>query len=168
MEHKAYAFDWPRFEFDLLPMLVEALFRNETAELETFIDQHLAELTDPDEGEPLSGDWRERLENRDVHEYGDFALTRYYDPTDCWGIGYEWTRLNDELLIAAATAMLGFGVGTEGNWFDPGRYGSYFQTPEQVWESLAILQAHTCPDLARYLRLLERCVAEKRGVYVTF
>src|SRR5262249_8215566 len=95
MEHKAYAFDWSRFEFDLHPLLAEALTTNGTTELQAFIDQHLAELTDPYEGESLSADWRETLGNRDVHEYGDYALTRFYDPADCWGIGYEWARLSD-------------------------------------------------------------------------
>jgi hypothetical protein len=38
MEHKAYAFDWTRFEFELRPLLVEALTANETFGLEAFID----------------------------------------------------------------------------------------------------------------------------------
>jgi hypothetical protein len=168
MEHKAYAFDWLQFDLNLHPLLVEALTANDTAQLEAFIDQHLDELTDPYEGKPLSADWRDTLGNRDVHECGDYALTRYYDPADCWGIGYEWTRLRDELPEPAANAMLGFAVGPAENFFDPGRYGSYFQTPRGVRGSLAELQPHGCQQLARYLELLERCVAERRGVYVTF
>jgi hypothetical protein len=121
-EHKAYAFDWTRFEFELHPLLVEALTTDETAKLEAFIDQHLVELTDPYEGEPLSTDWRDTLENRDVHEYGDYALTRYYDPADNWGIGYAWTQLSDELPEPAANAMLGFAIGPAKNLFNPGRY----------------------------------------------
>jgi hypothetical protein len=168
MEHKAYAFDWSRFEFDLHPLLVDALAAHDTTGLEAYIDQHLADLTDPYEGEPLSANWRDTLENRDVHEYGDYALTRFYDPSDGWGIGYEWARLSEELPEPAATAMLGFPVGPQENLFDPGRYGSYFQTPRRVRESLVALQPHGCPALARYLELLERCVGERRGVYVTF
>ena len=64
--------------------------------------------------------------------------------------------------------MLGFPVGLSGRLFDPGRYGSYFQTPRQVRESLSVLKSHVCPELAGYLELLERCVGEGRGVYVTF
>jgi hypothetical protein len=168
MEHKAYAFDWSAFEFDLHPMLVAALTAKNTAALAAYIDEHLAELTDPYEGEPLSADWRDTLENRDVHEYGDYALTRFYDPADCWGIGYEWSRLSDELPTPAANALLGSPVGPDKNLFDSGRLGSYFQSPKRVRESLGALQPHTCPDLARYLELLERCVAERHGVYVTF
>lgn len=168
MEHKAYAFDWSRFEFDLHPLLVEALTANDTSGLEVFIEQQLAELTDPYEGESLPADWRDTLENRDVHEYGDYALTRFYDPADCWGVGYEWARLSDELPEPAANALLGFRVGPAENLFDPGRYGSYFQTSARVRESLAALQPHACPELAEYLGLLERCAGEQRGVYVTF
>ena len=168
IEHKAYAFDWSRFEFELHPLLMEALTSNSTVALEEYIDQHMAELTDPYEGQPLSPDWRDNLENRDVHEYGDYALTRYYDPADCWGVGCEWARLSDELPEPAADAMLGFPVGPADKLFDPGRYGSYFQTPQGVRESLAALWPHACLDLARFLELLERCVAFQRGVYVTF
>jgi hypothetical protein len=168
MEHKAYAFDWSRFEIDLLPLLVEALIRDDTEVLEAFIDRSLAELTDPYEGEPLSLDWRDTLGNRDVHEFGDYALTRFYNPADNWGIGYAWARLSDRLPEAAANALLGFAVGPMENLFDPGRYGSYFQNPRRVRESLEVLQPHACSELARYLALLERCVAEQLGVYVTF
>lgn len=168
MEHRAYAFDWLRFESDLYLLLVGALAANDPIELEAYIDQHLDELTDPYEGEPLSPDWRDTLENRDVHEYGDYALTRFYAPAVCRGIGYEWARLSDELPAPAAKALLGFPVGPGDNRFDPGRYGSYFQTPGGVRESLAVLQAHACPALAEYLWLLEQCAAEGRGVYVTF
>jgi hypothetical protein len=168
MEHKAYAFDWTRFEFDLNPLLVQALTDDDPAELEAYIDEHLAELTDPYEGEPLPADWRDALENRDVHEYGDYALTRFYDSADCWGVGYEWARLSEELPEPAANAMLGLTVGPPERLFDPGRYGSYFQTPRRVGESLAALQPHACRELAGYLKLLERCAGGGRGVYVTF
>jgi hypothetical protein len=168
MEHKAFAFDWSQYETDLHTLLVEALTSGDTAKLEAFIDRHLGELTDPYEGEPLSEDWRTTLGNRDVHNFGDYALTRFYDPTDDRGIGCEWARLSEDLPQKAGNAMLGFAVGPAENSFDPGRMGSYFQTPAQVQESLQMLQHHSCPALARYLELLEGCVAEQRGLYVTF
>jgi hypothetical protein len=168
MEHKAYAFDWSRFELDLHPLLVDALAADDPAGLEAYIDRHRAELTAPYEGEPLSADWREGLENRDVHEYGDYALTRFYDPADCWGVGFVWSQLSDVLPGPAADALLGCSLGPPDRLFDPGRYGSYFQTPDRVQESLAALLQHACLELARYLELLERCAGERRGVHVTF
>jgi hypothetical protein len=60
--------------------------------------------------------------------------------------------------------------------FDPGRYGSYFQTPRRVAGSLARVRG---PDLSwldehdrdfvrRFEVLLEECVAAGLGLYVTF
>lgn len=168
MEHKAYAFHWTEFNSDLHLLLVEALNANDTTELKTFIDQHLSELTDSYQGEPLTANWRDTMENRDVHEYGDYALTKFYDPADCFGLGYEWITLSKDLPEDAANALLGFPIGPVANLFDPGRYGSYFQTPEGVCESLTTLQSYACPELASYLGFLEGCVAKCRGVYVTF
>jgi hypothetical protein len=45
--------------------------------LGAFIDAHRIELRDPYEGEPLSEDWRSRLESGEVQELGDIALTQY-------------------------------------------------------------------------------------------
>jgi hypothetical protein len=89
MSHKAYTFDWRGFELDLRPLLENALVADNTGLLETFIDDHREVLTHPYEGEPLSDDWRAALENRDVHEYGDYALTRFYNPADGCGIAEE-------------------------------------------------------------------------------
>lgn len=168
MSHKAYAFDWQGFEFDLHPLLMAALATDDSTELATFIDGNRKTLSDPYEGEPLPEDWRAALENRDVHEYGDYALTRFYDPADECGIAEEWAEISERLPEAAATALLGFSVGPPERLFDPGRYGSYFQTPTQVRESLAVLKPLGVPELTRFVELLERCATEGRGVYVTF
>jgi hypothetical protein len=83
MSHKAYAFDWRGFELDLRPLLEDALVADKTGQLEKFIGDHRDVVTDsPYEGEPLSDDCRAALENRDIHEYVDHALTRFYDPAD--------------------------------------------------------------------------------------
>jgi hypothetical protein len=168
MSHKAYAFNWRGFELDLHPLLESALATDDVAELEAFIDDHRESLTDPYEGEPLLEDWKSALENRDVHEYGDYALTRFYDPADDCGIAEKWAEVSERLPEAAANALLGFSVGPSGRLFDPGRYGSYFQTPAQVRKSLGLLKPIGVPELARFVKLLERCAAEARGVYVTF
>ena len=163
MSHKAYAFDWHGFEFDLHPWLEAALAADNPAELESFIDDNRASVTDPYEGDPLPEDWRAGLENRDVHEFGDYALTRFYDPADDCGVGSAWMSISNQLPEAAANALLGFSVGPPGRLFDPGRYGSYFQTPAQVRESLAVLKPLDVPELARFVELLERCAAEGRA-----
>lgn len=168
MSHKAYAFDWRRFEFDLYPLVEDALAANDPAVLEAFIEAHRHALTDPYEGQPLPEDWRAVLENRDVHEYGDYALTRFYDPADECGIAEDWAEISHRLPTVAVDALHGFSIGPPDRLFDPGRYGSYFQTPDQVRESLAALTPLGLPELARFVELLERCVADGRGVYITF
>jgi len=68
------------------------------------------------------------------------------------------------------------GLGLPVNLFDSGRYGSYFQTPEQVAESLPRVRGFDLSWLdeqdrgfvRRFVRLLEECVAVGLGLYVTF
>jgi hypothetical protein len=168
MEHKAFAFDWPRFARGLRPILVRALAADDPAPLEAYIDRHRGQLTDPYLGEPLDPDWRDRLENGDVQELGDFALTRYYRPMRDRGLGHAWMTLSDELPAPAAAALLGVSIGDDGALFDPGRMGSYFQTPARVRRSLAALRGVRRPELRGFRRLLERCTADRLGVYVTF
>ncbi len=83
----------------------------------------------------------------------------------------------DDLLGAAdRAALLGVAIGPDENRFDPGRQGSYFQTPEEVVRSLArvrrfklsrFLDNHR-KSLRSFQTLLEECQAKGLGVYVTF
>jgi hypothetical protein len=168
MHHKAYTFDWTRFQCELQTLLVRALTVDGAPELEAFIDQHRELLTDPYEGEPLPENWRASLGNRDVHAYGDIALTLYYDPADDRGIGGEWIELSNKLSAPAAKALLGFPIGSPAQLFDPGRYGSYFQTPELVGGSLEVLRPLNLTELQSFVELFQRCQASGLGVYVTF
>ncbi len=168
MSHKAYAFDWHSFDCDLHRILIEALETNNSTDLEKYVDQNLNHVVDPYEGEPLTPNWRDSLGTPDIHEYGDYALTHFYDPIDDWGIGDEWLGLGLEFLESMEGAVLGFSVGPPNNLFDPGKYGSFFQTPEQVRESLSLLKPIQRPELASFLKLLKSCVRKRCGVYVTF
>src|SRR5262249_35436836 len=133
MSHKAFAFDWLAFERDELPeLLTRALGTGETAGLFAYIERNRGILKDPYEGDPLSEDWKDLLENHDVHEYADFALTRFYDPAAEHGLSYCWNEIDDALPKEYRGILLGNPFGPRDNRFDPGRYGSYFQTPEQV------------------------------------
>ena len=53
-----------------------ALRSGDCGQLVEFIELERAELTDPYEGEPLPPDWEQLLEQKDTHQYGDFALTK--------------------------------------------------------------------------------------------
>lgn len=168
MEHKAFAFNWDSFEQELYPTLVKALETGEVQEIINFIERNRKHLTDPYEGQPLDDRWQSPLANRDVHEYGDYALTKYYAPDEAAGVGEAWSDLSDELSTAATRALLGDTVGSTGNLFDPGRMGSYFQRPEQARASLNVLKSLDMPELADFCQLLSECVNKKLGVYITF
>lgn len=168
IEHKAFAFDWASFEQTLFPILTRALETGDVHELITFIDQNRAALTDPYEGMPLDDNWQNMLSNRDAHEYGDFALTMYYDPAAPCGLAYDWMALSDRLPARVNQALLGEVLGPEHNRFDPGRMGSYFQRLEQVRTSLEILNGENIPEMDEFRSLLTRCAASNQGVYITF
>ena len=168
MSHKAFAFDWNAFHGDFAPILRAALDANDVTELAEFIDQERDQLTDPYNGDPLSGDWRSMLEASDVQELADFALTRYYRVREDHGIGPRWLEVSESLPVAQSAALLGkpFGVGNQ--LFDPGRLGAYFQAPALVVQSLASLAVATGVQLRSFRELLAACAGRQLGVYVTF
>lgn len=110
MEHKAFAFDWLSFESELRPILEASLAGGTGESLCAFIDRHQRELVDPYEGKPIQGNWRSTLESGHVQELGDFALTKFYDPTEDYGLGAAWLRIDDSLPDAIRAALLGVGM----------------------------------------------------------
>lgn len=177
MSHKAYAFDWDAFQRDDLPRLLDrALATEDLAPLAAYIKRNRENLKDPYEGDPLADDWQNHLENRDVHEYGDFALTRFYDPAEDCGLGHCWNRIDRAIEEEDRDILLGLCLGPEHKRFDPGRYGSYFQPPGQVAQSLARLRGLDLSWLEErdkvlfrsFDGLLEECVDGGLGLYVTF
>jgi len=171
MWHKAYIFDWQAFERDpLYGLLLTALKTDDPADIARYIDIHRGEIKDPYEGESLGLDWQNMLENRDVNEYGDFALTRFYDPAKDRGIAGSWLGIDARLKGADRMALLGFVLGEPARAFDPGRQGSYFQTPDQVLDSLQRVErlSFQMGELQSFKQLLLDCTKHSRGLYVTF
>jgi hypothetical protein len=138
MDHKAFVFDYRSFELELKEILEAALDRNEIKDLNDFISANIIYLKDPDNEEHLSKNWRERLENyRYPHNYGDFALTKFYDPNENIGLGSDWPQIDGILAgeSKSCIALLGRPIGKNGNYFDPGKMGSYFQSLSMVSEN---------------------------------
>lgn len=135
MEHKAYEFDSDNFYNELFPVLEESLSKDENTNLYFFIKENLGYLTDPYEGEPLQEDWEELLETKKSQELGDFALTKYYKVTEDFGLGDIWLPLQEKLPQNIVNALLGTSI----SGFDPGGYGSYFQSSNQRIENVALL-----------------------------
>src|ERR1051326_1231389 len=99
MEHKAFLFDYDAFDGELRAILEGALLSGACGGLVSFINANLGDLRDPYEGEPLGADWETMIETQDAHQYGDFALTKYYDPTADMGLGGAWDNIQE--LIAS-------------------------------------------------------------------
>jgi len=176
MEHKAFRFDYQRFSDELESTLANAVTNNDPEPLEWFIEKNRSDLCDPNEGEKIPADWQSHTE-RDPQAYGDIALTQYYDPLDTIGLGYDWTEIFDILdkeLPGGKRLILGRACGTPGRYFDPGRYGSYFQSPLQVKNNLTVLNKLIAdkPVLAEKLRpvaeMLQKAAESDSGLYVTF
>lgn len=91
--HKAFVFDSDSFERELAPLLRLALTQDESKLLISFIETNRHSLRDPYEGGPLSPQLQSLLSSGDVQELGDFALTRYYQPTEDFGVAEDWSNL---------------------------------------------------------------------------
>jgi hypothetical protein len=176
-EHKAFVFDYITFIQELANILEMAIFSQNSRELIFFIENNLQYLKDPDSGEFLDLEWQEMIETKDVNECGDFALTKYYDPHQNVGLGYNWELLYDALqneLKTEISPLLGLPFGYDNNYFDPGKIGSYFQFPEQVKEnlerinSLSPYKKQNFPNIVVLEEMLSTALALEKGLYITF
>ena len=161
MEHKAFDFDWDEFEIALLPVFLSTLASNDSTGLLEFIELNLENITDPYEGDKLGKNWQVEISSYSIQEIADYALTKYYSVTEEFGLGNSWISQTDKLSKKEVDALLG----TSFKCFDPGCYGSYFQSLGQLNESIKILSNIKDPIVAQYVRDLS---GMKKGLYVTF
>jgi hypothetical protein len=177
MSHKAFVFDYRRFAEELRGLLLDALRSGDCEPIRSLIVEAPSAFRDPYEGEPLDSDWESLIATKDAHQYGDFALTKYYDPVDDIGVNGDWMELDDVLAEHGLSALLlGEPLGSRdaGGYFDPGKMGSYFQTESGVRENLLRLEQleRQHPDLVEKMRpvraMLERAVRAGHGIYATF
>jgi len=121
--HKAFAFSSESFAEELAPLLSQSLASRSTSLLEAFIERHISACSCPYDGEPLGPEWRELLEMGTTQELADFALTKYYEPTEDFGLGEAWGQVEATLLAPQRAALLGTALGPPDNLFDPGLQG---------------------------------------------
>jgi len=107
MSHKAYGLDWRLFEAIVRPVLEQALIDHEPSGLIALIEGDIDSFKDPYEGEALSTGWLSGLENGDVQEIADFALTKCYDPNANFGLSESWMQIDDALPGDPRNALLG-------------------------------------------------------------
>jgi hypothetical protein len=175
-DHKAFVFDYEAFANQLSGILKDALANSDIGALKGFIEDNKEFLKDPYEGEPLDDSWETMIETPDAHQYGDFALTKFYNPSDDIGLGDDWERL--EQLLEAETGkgamVLGTPFGPPGETFDPGKMGAYFQTEDEAQAHLQMLKnllkekPKLSDSLSAFIKMLEQAVEQKKGLYVAF
>jgi hypothetical protein len=175
MEHKAFLFDDNSFDRELRAPLENALLSGDCTELISFINENMRDLRDPYEGQPLDADWEAMLETQDPHQYGDFALTKYFDPIADIGLGAVWEKLQDLISndsVLTESPILGSIIGPEEDPFDPNKMGSYFQSAQQARRNhkylLNLAMKEQTEDLQKAIRMLDEAVVAKKGLYITF
>ncbi len=178
LDHKAFILDYDGFNTELKPLLETCLESGDFEEIRKFVSINRSSCTDPYEGEKLDNNWENMIEEKDVHQYGDFALTRYYSPTEDKGLSDEWELINKICLKVKGlkfSPVLGIPLGPNDNLFDPGKMGSYFQSFDNILESLSVLNNvrkeihHSVTDSYDcYIELLQAAIDQKKGLYVTF
>src|SRR5690242_7249687 len=106
MEHKAYVFDWDAFHDELSGTLYAALATGDAEPLVAYINARIGRIRDPYEGELLTDSWEGMVKIKDAHTYGDFAVTKFYDPGDNIGLGYQWQAIEHLLSSELRDASL--------------------------------------------------------------
>jgi len=161
MEHKAYQFDWNSFEKEFKDLLISSIRSDNKGALFSFIESNLSFITDPYEGESLNENWKEYLNSLSIQEVADHALTKYYSVQEEFGLNGEWLEINETLTQEEVNALLGFSYSD----FDPGCYGSYFQSKSLLNENIGILSNSKNKEIRSYLANLRNV---SKGLYVTF
>jgi hypothetical protein len=163
-DHKAYSFDWQSFSEEVLPWFPGALARGDCHAFRSFIFKNQNFCRDPYEGEPLGAGWEKQIDLNDVQQLADFALTKYYDPSESRGLADSWMELSDGLPPDLRKCLLGDAL--EG--FNPGLQGSYFLTPEEARRQAQMLEASSNMLVQEYRRFLEQAANTGKGAYITF
>jgi hypothetical protein len=179
MKHKAFVFDYATFKRELKGLIENSLVTGEAAELAAFVEEQRPKLSNPSDGSPLPAQWAKSVPSQDPQAYGLLALTKYYDTSGRAdiGLGYEWSEIDDVLEREAQDlqpAPLGRPLGKPPHYFDPGKMGSYFQTPALVKQNLTglrqLLRRRTDLEvmLKPVVEMLDKAASEDKGLYVHF
>jgi hypothetical protein len=153
IDHKAYRFRHNEFQRELAEVLYRALDTEDPGPLGAFIRRFRESLTDPATEAPLSVDWEQEYgPDRDVQQYADLALTRYYDLNENLGLSYGFDALeaylrSTALAQHAARLICGTLFGPKGRRLDPGRMGTGLLCPEEVASLARLLAGTSWPDV---------------------
>jgi hypothetical protein len=176
MTYHAFFFDYDAFDRELKPILKKALRTGQSEALETFIDENRSALFSIQTGERLPKNWRKEIHDGSPVEYGEIALTKYFEEAEDNLVMGKWTRFVEaiEKVGGEPEIALGETVGSPDVVFDPTRQGSYFQSPRQVKKHLKLLNSWLADEKEPPEELLElqemfQIVKEAgKGLYVKF
>ncbi len=159
MEHRAFIFDWPTFEKELLPALAAGL-EGDRGPLEEFVAEQRGLLVDPSTAEPVNG---LQLETVGVDRLGEIAMTRYYDPTADHGFGAQWDAIEGSLGEQERALLLGEPISVAGRTFSE---GTVFQSNGRVRLSYKRVRELDRPELRAFGRTLRIAGVSQRGLMV--
>lgn len=137
MEHKGFVFDTKKFNRELRTTIISVTRTNNVISLKEYINNNLEREFSPYTGDPLASNWEDELENGDVQELVDFAMTCFYTFEEEQGLGYSWDALmqvlqNSSTEYEAEYYILGSSM-KEGEFIlDPGGMGTGFVQAEDV------------------------------------
>lgn len=137
MEHKSFLFDTDKFKKELMLTIIKSVEVNSSEMLLTFINTNLSEIQSPYTGDSLTDGWEEEINNGDIQELSDFALTKYYSPDEELGLAYDWDALLEAidglpLKLQRDYYILGQPLETESFVLDPGAMGMGFVFAEDI------------------------------------
>ncbi|WP_438347720.1 hypothetical protein ACP8HI_18885 [Paenibacillus sp. FA6] len=88
MEHKAYLFDTDAFSEELREIIITSGATMDTDSLKAFIIKNIGKARSVYTSELLNNEWEREIENGNVQELADFAMTCYYSPEEELGFSY--------------------------------------------------------------------------------
>lgn len=154
IDHKAYLFEYRRFEEELALILYDALEQGATEPLRAFINQFRSDLTDLWTEGPLGENWEEDVEDASVQSFADLALTAYYEVAGGnQGLSYGFDALGAYLqtvpLVSEEASLLicGHLFGPTGLRLDPGRMGTGVLAPAEVQRLHELLEQTEWPPI---------------------
>lgn len=137
MNHKSFLFNTSDFSKELSEIILNAGNTGNEDLLISFINENLEHLKSPYSGEELFEDWTEELENENIQELADFAMTKYYNPDEELGLSHNWDSLLQsfdklDLKFNADYYILGKSLKFNNFTLDPGMMGLGFISSDHI------------------------------------
>lgn len=119
IKHRAYLFDFEKYELSVKAVLEEFYQSNKTEYAERYIRNNFDKLKSPYTGKPLHIEDIEKITQTDAREYISYILTECYEPACDIGLNYMWDATAELLKQMPLSCEAGLCVfGEELKFFD--------------------------------------------------